>query len=291
MTKICFEATYNLSTLHKMKTAELRDIWMRVCSPPTLKEQLIREILYFQKKNRSDELKLQKIGKTDSSSRSDERAKKLVASSSMPQLDHVVKSSDALKIKSATRSRNASKIQKMMKLSGRKSRISESRNISSRKDNWSADESDNESTTNKSPIGKPQWGKPHSYNSGLIRWIKGSEKVEKKSNQVFDHIDSKNQKRNEKIQRKSHGALFSNSSLSRKQRVKPRTFASVRRSNLQQRNKNNAEILDVDIQLDGLDSIPDIEKRRAIERESSTVFNIRLPSTRVRIDNFENIAE
>jgi len=220
MTKICFEATYNLSTLHKMKTAELRDIWMNVCSPPTLKEQLIREILFFQKKNRSDELKLQNIKKTDSSSRSDERAAKLGVSferRSFPHPDYVMKLRDAPKKKSATRRRSAFKIQKMMKLSGRRSRISESRN-----------------------------------------------------------------------------------------RVPPRPFPSVGSSNLQQRNKNNAEILDVDILLDGLDSIADFEKQRAVKRTSSSdfngtsssvfnrtsssVFNIKAPSPKVLIDNFENIA-
>jgi len=50
MTKISFEATYDLSTLHKMKIAELKDIWMKICAPLRLKGQLIRDIIFFSKK-------------------------------------------------------------------------------------------------------------------------------------------------------------------------------------------------------------------------------------------------
>jgi len=304
MTQISFEATYDVSTLHKMKTAELKNIWMTVCSPPTVKDQLIREILFFQKKNRSEELKLQNSRKTDSSSKSDKQATKVDASfgrRSVSRLDFAVKSNHMPKKKSATERRDASKSKRTLKVSGRKSRVSEPQDIRRRKYNsvspeknlvfiHSSDESDKEGITNKAPLGRPQLRKPHSYHGGFIRWITGSEKVEKMSDQDIDHIDRKNVKDIERRKYQSQAALAYNSSRSRTQRVNTNRFSSVGKLNLQQRNKNTAEILDVDIQLDGLDAIPDIEKQRAREREKSTGFKIRSPSRRVLIDNFKSTA-
>lgn len=298
MTTISFEATYDLLALHKMKIAELKVVWMKVCSPPALKEQLIREIMFFQKKNLSDVLKIQNIRKTDATSKSDVQARKSEASSDrgyLSRFDYERKLSDPPKRKSATTRIGASK-----SISRSKSRISESRNrtrkyasLSPEKKSefskLSSDESDNENIANKPAlVGGHELRNPHSYSGGFMRWITGSGKIEKKSDQDIDHIALKNGKGSAQRKHRNQLAPVNKLQTLSKQRVKPRPFASVGKLNLEHGYRRNGDSLNVDIRLDGLDSIPDIELKNKVAREDSSVFKIKAPSGRVHMDNFEN---
>lgn len=59
MTKIAFDAAYDMETLQKKSAVELREIWMKVCAPPALKKHMIGDIIYFQKKHKSAILRMQ----------------------------------------------------------------------------------------------------------------------------------------------------------------------------------------------------------------------------------------
>jgi len=56
MTSITFEGIYDEVMLRKMKTSDLKKIWKRLCSPPSLKEHIIQDILRYQKKNKHEKL-------------------------------------------------------------------------------------------------------------------------------------------------------------------------------------------------------------------------------------------
>jgi len=304
MTMISFDATYDVSTLHKMKTAELRETWMKLCSPPALKDHLIRDILYFQKKNRSDELRLQNTSSTDQST-SDFRASMPdigLTRRTLPRLEAFHKSEEIRKrTQSSITRKGAHSKSQITKTPRRKSRMSakhDSKYHSSpllenlQPSNFGSEESD---FTKR----KPQLaGGAKSYSTGFLKWITGNEKVDKKSEQGKDNIGRKKirDKAVRQYGKKNDTAKHQTSTVNnprsvRKSRANHRPNASIRDMSLQLMSGSSAQsqqsFMNVDIHLDGLGVIADKVKINNLQPQKSSEFYIKRPSSKVRIDKFK----
>jgi len=184
MTKISFDAAFDLETLQKKTTVQLREIWMNLCFPPSLKGHMIRDIVHFQKQHKSAILKLEdrrSIAGIESEFSRNIRGRRLQLSNNTQSLPTEGKSS-------------------------RGSETKRSHNLIPSAEEYETD------NMNHDKMDSQHHKKNSSPNIGFIKWITSSNKVQKKSDQDSVSISEKEVKNSTAQQQKKKGYLKSNTS-------------------------------------------------------------------------------
>jgi len=283
MTKIFFDVAYDMETLEKKQTVELREIWKKVSSPPALRDHIIRDIIRYQKKNRSALSKKydrRSAGNIECDNKN--RPEKMGKAISMPVESPLIKRSviqwrsqplitkNRVSRSSLPRKKNAENYQ------GSQERNRDSRNRSSKpyvKPPLIPDAEGDETNVNYGKIDSQQHRKTSSFNSGFLGWITGGEKMEKKSDEDKKRMSEKVNNDATQMRKKKISQKYSASE-------KPtRMYGGIKQTSAE-------NFSHLDINLDGLDVI---KRKDAPEMypENSSEFHIRPPSKKVPLSPTE----
>jgi len=181
MTTISFDAAYAAGTLQKKSSVELREIWMKVCAPPSLKAHMIRDIINFQKKHKSALMRLQdrrSVACVESEFSRNLRGRELQVryAQSLPNERKFAKSSEIRRRRRPPITNTGSfSISRGKKTAGRKYRV---RSRSQERHRHNAEEYEADS----------------SQGSGFLKWIASIDKMAKKCDQYIGSMSVKNVK-------------------------------------------------------------------------------------------------